>query len=95
MTYKHTPGPLQYAFEGGTVAFILESDGTTVAKLSVTENTTAHSALAANARLFSAAPEMLEALHHILLCEFNSMSSRSEMVRLACNAIARATGEQP
>jgi hypothetical protein len=31
---KHTPAPWQYSFEGGTVAFIVEADGTTVAKLS-------------------------------------------------------------
>ena len=66
MTTKHTPGPLQYAFEGGTVAFILESDGTVVAKLSVTENTTSHRALAANARLIAAAPDLLEALREIM-----------------------------
>ena len=87
---KHTPGPWQYAFEGGTVAFIVEADGTTVAKLSTTENSTAHSRLPANARLIAAAPEMLEALQHIMLCEFNSMSSRQEMVRLARAAIAKA-----
>lgn len=84
----------QYLFEGGTAAFIVESDGTTVAALRVTENSTAHSRFARNVRLMSAAPEMLEALHHIMLCEFNSMSSRHEMVRLAQKAIARATGDE-
>lgn len=58
---KHTPGPLQYCFEGGTVAFIVEPDGTVVAKLSVTMNSTGHSALVANTRLFAAAPDLLEA----------------------------------
>ena len=101
MTYKHTPGPLQYAFEGGTVAVILESDGTTVAKLSVTENTPAHSALAANARLFSAAPDLLEALQSIE--EYWNQDPNEMAMADACwhaintarAAIARATGEQP
>ena len=93
MKTKHTPGPWQYAFEGGTVAFIVEADGTTVVKLSATENSTAHSHLAANARLIAAAPEMLKALHSIRLCSINSMSSRHEMCRLAGEAIAKATGD--
>ena len=89
----NSTGPWQYQFEGKTTAFIVESDGTTVAALRVTENSTAHSSFADNVRLMSAAPEMLDALHHIMLCEFNSMSSRSEMVRLARKAVARATGD--
>ena len=101
MTTKHTPGPLQYAFEGGTVAFILESDGTAVAKLSVTENTTAHRALAENARLFSAAPDLLEALQNI--AEYWNQDQNEAAMADACwhaihtarAAIARATGEQP
>jgi hypothetical protein len=48
----------------------------------------------ANARLIAAAPDLLEALHAIRLCEFNSMSSRQEMMRLAQTAIAKATGAQ-
>jgi len=89
-----SPGPWQYAFEGGTVAFITEADGTTVCKLSVTENTTAHRHLAANVRLMAAAPALLRALHAISLCEFNSMSSRQEMRRLAKEAFTLVTGEQ-
>lgn len=92
MTTKHTPGPLQYAFEGGTVAFLLESDGTTVAKLSVTENTTAHSALAENARLFSAAPDLLEALKR---CKFYSLNMTLEDREFCRATIAKATGEKP
>lgn len=91
MTTKHTSGPLQYAFEGGTVAFILESDGTAVAKLSVTENTTAHRALAENARLFSAAPDLLEALKR---CKFDSLNMTLEDLEFCRAAISKATGEQ-
>ena len=59
---KHTPGPWQYVFEGGTTAFITEADGSTIICIRTTENTTAHKNLAANARLIAAAPELLEAL---------------------------------
>ena len=63
---KHTPAPWQYAFEGGTVAFIVEADGTTIAKISTTENSTAHRSLPSNARLIASAPELLEALKDLL-----------------------------
>jgi hypothetical protein len=85
----HTPGPWQYAFEGGTVAFITEADGTTVAKLSATENTTAHSALPSNARLIAAAPELLAALQLV----YANAGESPEWIRARIGpAIARATG---
>lgn len=59
---QHTPGPWQYAFGGGTTAFITEADGSTIICIRTTENTTAHKNLAANARLIASAPELLEAL---------------------------------
>ena len=83
-TSQHTPGPLQYAFEGGTVAFIVESDGTTVAKLSVTENTTAHSRLEANARLFACSTDLLTALQRLTL----AAERREYTMGDACNLIA-------
>ena len=83
-TNKHSPGPLQYAFEGGTVAFIVESDGTTVAKLSVTENTTAHSRLEANARLFACSTDLLTALQRLTL----AAERREYTMGDACNLIA-------
>lgn len=98
---KHTPGPWQYCFEGETAAFILEHDGSTVVKLSVTMNTTAHSALVANARLIAAAPELLEALEKLyalvegespsLLDEDSGGDSRLDIE--ICAAIAKAKGE--
>lgn len=66
-----TPKPWQYTFEGETTAFIVESDGTTVAALRVLENSTAHSSFASNVRLMSAAPEMLDA-RFVTLCCANS-----------------------
>lgn len=84
MTDKHTPVPLQYAFEGGTVALILESDGATVAKLSVTENTTAHSRLEANARLFACSTDLLTALQRLTL----AAERREYTMGDACNLIA-------
>ena len=84
---KHTPGPWQYAFEGGTVAFITEADGTTVAKLSTTENTTAHKNLAANARLIAAAPDLLEFAEEV------RRTGDTRLASMAIAAIAKATGE--
>ena len=91
---QHTPGPLEYFFGGGTGAFIVEPDGTVVAKLSVIENTSGHSALVANARLFAAAPELLEACEGLL-----GLAERDGWLHVAVNqaraAIAKAKGEEP
>lgn len=95
---KHTPGPWQYSFEGGTVAFILESDGATVAKISVTENSTAHSTLAANARLIAAAPELLAALKDCVFWYANRddelwpFEKQPPEIQRAMAAIAKAEG---
>jgi hypothetical protein len=47
---QHTQGRLTYHPEGELAVFLLEPDGTTVAKLSATLNTTAHRSLVANTR---------------------------------------------
>ena len=80
-----------YIFDGGTAAFIVEEDGTTVAKISVTENSTAHSDLCRNVRLMSYAPEMLDALRQISLCANNSSSSKHEIGKIARDTIERVT----
>ena len=91
---KHTPGPWQYSFEGGTVAFIVETDGTTVAKLSVTENSTAHSALPANARLIAAAPDLLAALKAAVdLMEQEDFATLTLVPKFRA-AIAKAEGKE-
>lgn len=92
---KHTPGPLEYFFEGGTVAFIVEPDGTVVAKLSVIENSSGHSALVANTRLFAAAPELLEALERLLGGWQSDTDTLNKQVDFAHTAIAKAKGEAP
>ena len=46
----------------------------------------------ANARLIAAAPDLLEALHHISLCSQSSASSKEECGRIARAAITKATG---
>lgn len=90
---KHTYNPWQYAIgRDGTSAIIVDGEGSTVAIINVTENTTAHTHLVANVKLMAAAPALLEALCAVCACDFNSMSSRQEMVRLAEVALARATG---
>ena len=87
---KHTPGPWAVyddSNDGKTNRIEIAARGKTVACIyhSVPEEDLP------NARLIAAAPEMLEALCSIMLCEFNSMSSRQEMVRIARAAIAKAT----
>lgn len=89
----HTPGPWQYAFEGGTAAYIVESDGTTVAKLTVPQNSTAHSSFAANARLIASAPALLDALRKALAA-FDEMDRCDVGVKcIVESAIENATGE--
>lgn len=92
---KHTAGPLEYCFEGGTVAFIVEPDGTVVAKLSVLENSSGHSALVANTRLFAAAPELLEALEALLNLHDDGDYDGPDPAEQARAVIAKAKGEQP
>ena len=93
----HTPGPWRYAHDGGTTAYIVESDGTSVAKLSVTENSTAHSGLEANARLMAAAPDLLEALQYCrqkiaYMTTHGEWHSPGRAIEIADAAITRATG---
>ena len=92
---KHTPGPWQYAFEGGTTAFITEADGSTIICIRTTENTTAHKNLAANARLIAAAPDLLDALK-LMVEQFTKGSGHSTLkdseARIKAHAaIAKAT----
>jgi hypothetical protein len=89
---KHTPGPWQYVFEGGTTAFITEVDGSTIICIRTTENTTAHKNLAANVRLIAAAPELLEALEALLNYENLGAYERADVRQQARAAIAKATG---
>ena len=84
--------PWMYAFEGGTAAYIVERDGTTVARLSVVENSTGHRELAKNARLMAAAPDMLNALQ-AALAAFEEMDRCDVAVKCTVEcAIERATG---
>jgi hypothetical protein len=90
MTTKHTPGPWRhYAFEESTIAFVVDNEETTVVKLSVTQNTTAHSALPSNALLIAAAPDLLAALQLV----YANAGESPEWLRARIGpAIARATG---
>lgn len=88
---RHTPGPWQYAFEGGTAAFIVDADGTTVCKLSVTKNSTAHSSLAANVRLIAAAPDLLAALKALVE---DQRDASLPVLAQAREAIEKAEGEK-
>lgn len=68
MTVPFTPGPWQYVFEraAGVATIVEPVDGVTVAHLSTTENTTAHSSLPANVRLMAQAPAMFACLNQFL-----------------------------
>lgn len=100
---KHTPGPWQYAFEGGTTAFITEADGSTIICIRTTENTTAHKDLAANARLIAAAPAMIEILkaslqamehlHRTGDTQVFDLCYAPELIPAIRNVIEQATGE--
>ena len=86
---KHTPGPWFYE-TGNTEALIVERDGTTVAELQTTYQTTAHRSLEANARLIAAAPDLLAALQSLI----NDQRDASlPILSQARAAITKATGE--
>ena len=94
---KHTPGPWQYVLQGGTTLFITEADGSTIICVRVTENTTAHSRLAANARLIAAAPDLLEALRRFADTDLTNPIVRDTFgfdVLHARAAIAKAEGKE-
>ena len=98
---KSTQGPWQYIFEGGTVAFIVETDGATIAKISVPHHSTAHSALAANVRLMTNAPALLESLQDMLSGWKYIRETHGDLYGVGWDraqekaeaAIAKATGE--
>ena len=61
---QHTPGPWFCDF-GADSAYIVEDDGTLVAELQTTLNTTARAHLEANARLIAQAPRMVDVLKYV------------------------------
>ena len=89
---KHTEGPWQYSFERGTVAFIVEQDGTTIAKLSTLENSRAHGNLAANTRLMAASPRLLAELKFAVSL-LKPMFGWTVQVQRMESAIKRAEGD--
>ena len=95
---KHTPGPWFYE-TGNTEALIVERDGTTVAELQTTYQTTAHRSLEANARLIAAAPDLLAALkgilreHDALQMAEGRTGDRWPAATRTRAAITKATGE--
>lgn len=91
METKHTPGPWFFDLAGHTGAMIVDSEGDHIVDLVVTSNTTAQSALPANAQLIAAAPDLLRVLQ---LIHANAGES-PEWIRARVDPIiARATGNQ-
>jgi hypothetical protein len=70
-----------------TEGIICDSEGYTIMRVSVTENTTAQSCLADNVAMMAKAPALLDALRQISLCGSNSASSKEECARIAREAI--------
>ena len=95
---NHTPGPWLYDHQDNR-ALITDTQGFTVIELHALENSTAHSALADNARLIAAAPDLLHALNlmlreHDALCLANGTTEdRWPAAGIARAAINKATGE--
>lgn len=90
MKTKHTPGPWFYDF-GADSAYITEDDGTLVAELQTTLNTTARADLEANARLMAAAPDLLATLRYI---SGRLPAHDTKSIANAEAAIYKATGEK-
>ncbi len=86
---SHTPAPLYYAHKG-TDGIIVEGDGTTVAIISVLENSTAHSALESNLTLWAKAPALLEALEWALSQIEDSLDPDHQAAFEAAKAAAQA-----
>ena len=89
MTTQHTPGPweLRQSTRHGYwfIDYEQGGEGHTLTKLDCDE---------ANARLISAAPDLLAALRDLLAATEETYDSRHER-QAALDAINKATGEQP
>lgn len=94
----HTPGPWLHDYQDNQ-ALIVDTQGFTVVELSTLENSTAHSALADNARLIAAAPDLLAALKAMHACHrafsnAENWTALDDDARAAAeSAINKATGE--
>jgi hypothetical protein len=94
----HTPAPWLYDHRDNQ-ALIVDTQGFTVVELSTLENSTAHSALADNARLIAAAPDLLAALKAMHACHrafsnAENWTALDDDARAAAeSAINKATGE--
>lgn len=76
----------------GTVAYVTEEDGTTVAIVHVIENTAAHTTFPANVKLTAEAPYMNEVLKTIAEMNPYDTSSMEYVVSLAKSAIESFEG---
>ena len=87
----HTPGPWLFSPVNDCAVAIVEDDGTSIFDVTVGLHTTGQSALAANAALAAAAPDLLAALQ---LVYANAGESPEWIRSRIAPAIARATGGQ-
>lgn len=91
MNTKHTPGPWNYA-HGSTDLLTHDGDDVAYVDTAIPERSKAEQQ--ANARLISAAPDLLEALKEALdqLESWNQESEPTFTMRRVAHAIAKATG---
>lgn len=94
MNQSHTPGPWDKDYDYGHEFIISTSDGATVCE--VASDGELESDAVANARLISAAPELLDALK-IMVAAFVATNHKHDAAEYNCviaarNAISKATG---
>lgn len=99
---KHTPGPWLRDRESGFDCDVRAANGRKIASVNVQNQPKSKEGWAlrkkeneANARLIAAAPELLEALQEIADCGAEAWGEDRPCVRIARDAIAKATGGQP
>lgn len=85
----YTPGPW-YA-QHNQISSLTSSHGCTITNCNATSRGISDVEVEANARLISAAPEMLAALQACTLANWNRLDDISNAIKLARAAIAKAT----
>lgn len=81
----------EYDLSSDNYGILMDTDGYTIARLAVTENTTAHRLFEKHLQLMAASPKMRNALIEIILCSQNSASSKEECGRIAREALKGLT----
>ena len=92
MSAKHTPGPWEHTGQGDIVGKEDNGYGLGYVDVCGVYLRTVRGRTNANARLIAAAPELLEALIELADCGAEAWGEDRPCVRIARDAIAKATG---